>query len=104
MPTLNNKSPKRPWIQERKPFERMANKNQDIYNGTRWRKLSKYKKQIDPICEICEKEAVYCVDHKRPINEGGAIYDLDNLQSLCVGCNASKTGKQKNKKQWGVRY
>ena len=30
------------------------------------------------------------VDHIIPIAEGGALYDLENLQSLCAACHNKK--------------
>lgn len=37
---------------------------------------------------------VQVTDHIVPINEGGAMYDWDNLQSLCTQCHNSKSGKE----------
>lgn len=95
MPTIPQA--KRPvWQGERKPFDRMKEKNQSFYNGTAWRRLSKAYKMKHPLCvnhKTC-KGTVYIVDHVKPINEGGAMYDEGNLQSLCKQCNAKKTGKQ----------
>jgi len=31
-----------------------------------------------------------CVDHIIGIGDGGAIFDLANLQSLCTSCNVAK--------------
>ena len=31
------------------------------------------------------------VDHRVPLEDGGALYDPGNLQSLCRGCHIDKT-------------
>jgi 5-methylcytosine-specific restriction endonuclease McrA len=35
-----------------------------------------------------------CTDHIKPINQGGARYDRDNLQPLCDACHNHKSGKE----------
>ena len=30
-------------------------------------------------------------DHIKPLSQGGALYDEDNLQTLCRGCHIAKT-------------
>lgn len=87
------------WAGERKPFERIGRRNQFFYNGAAWRDLAKAHKAANPLCinhARC-KGLAYITDHVKPIREGGAPYAWDNLQSLCKGCNASKTGKQARK-------
>ena len=37
------------------------------------------------------------VDHVRPINEGGAALDLENLQSLCHACHNRKSGRERHR-------
>lgn len=56
----------------------------------------------DPLCEVClEKdkftEAVE-VDHKIPLEQGGAPYDPSNLQSICKRCHGAKTGKENSER------
>lgn len=96
MPTINKTSPRRPWQAERKPFQRMKVDNQKFYNSAAWRKLSLKYKGANPLCvnhAQCYGVAEVC-DHIKPIGDGGAKMDWCNLQSLCVRCNASKTGMQ----------
>ena len=84
------------WAGERKAFDRMGKKNNSFYNSAPWRKLAKAYKAQHPLCvnhATC-RGVVHTVDHITPINEGGAMYDMDNLQGLCVKCNAKKTGRQ----------
>lgn len=98
MAKINTKPPARPWIPEAKPFGRIKDRdrNQGFYNSTAWRKYSKAFKMANPLCS-CGMPTAY-TDHIKPINEGGAKWDYENLQPLCVKCNAAKTGKQAWKK------
>ena len=96
MPKLNTTNERPAWMGERRPFERMANKNEALYNSARWRSFSERYKRDNPMCckEGCTEPTAY-TDHIQPINEGGAVYDINNLQPLCIGHNASKTGSQR---------
>lgn len=89
---------KRPvWAGERKPFERLRQKNGVFYNSQAWRNLATAHKAANPLCvnhATC-KGIAKVTDHIIPINEGGERYAWDNLQSLCYKCNASKTGAQR---------
>ena len=42
-------------------------------------------------CQQCGKPGRLEVDHLVPLEQGGAPYDLSNLQSLCKGCHVAKT-------------
>ena len=42
-------------------------------------------------CAKCGKSGRLEVDHIKPLDDGGAVYDLGNLQSLCRSCHISKT-------------
>ena len=65
-----------------------------FYNSRAWRKARERKLRINPLCELCLKEgklvAASIVDHVVPIKEGGEVWDLDNLQSLCKTCHERK--------------
>lgn len=97
MPTLNHTPTRRPWMRERKPHERRTTPNRELYNGQRWRKLAKQHKMANPWCVACEKAPAEVTDHIRPVNQGGAMYDWDNLQSLCNRCHNIKSGKEAHK-------
>lgn len=75
--------------------------NSAFYNTTQWRRFSLLFKMNNPLCKNFDTcgGASHTTDHIIPISEGGALYDLDNLQPLCQSCNASKTGKQGHKKK-----
>ena len=55
-----------------------------------------------PLCEICEAKGkltpAVLVHHKKPIKEGGALLDSDNLQSLCNSCHEDIHGKERFKR------
>ena len=65
-----------------------------IYNTSEWRKLREYKRRLNPLCEECLRHGVITpaelVDHIIPIEEGGAMFELGNLQSLCSRCHNEK--------------
>ena len=59
----------------------------------RWHRLSKLKRQYNPLCEECEKAGQTVVaagvHHKQTISERPDLaFDMDNLQSLCAKCHA----------------
>ena len=64
-----------------------------------WRDRVRPMQLLDfPICQICEKndkivEAVQ-VDHIIPLEQGGAAFDRDNLQSLCFRCHVIKSAEE----------
>lgn len=39
------------------------------------------------------------VDHIKPRSEGGADFDLYNMQSLCHSCHAAKTRREQNARE-----
>ena len=45
-------------------------------------------------CVRCGKAGRLEVDHVRPIADGGAVYDLDNLQALCRRDHFAKTAAE----------
>ena len=52
-----------------------------------------WHKRCNPLCVVCGAP-VEVTDHIVPINQGGQVYALDNLQSLCHPCHNSKSGKE----------
>lgn len=47
-------------------------------------------------CRKCGKAGRLECDHIRPIAQGGAVYDMENLQTLCRGCHIEKTRNERN--------
>ena len=43
-------------------------------------------------CIRCNKKGRLEVDHVTALEDGGAVYDLGNLQTLCRSCHISKHG------------
>lgn len=89
----------RPWVQQRKPFERERRHDDFDYNGRKWRNLRKHQLTLKPLCEKCLEEDVTVLatvaDHIVPVKKGGSGYDLENLQSLCKRCHDSKSARDK---------
>ena len=67
-----------------------------IYYSTRWKKLRGWFMSNNPVCVQCTNPAKF-LDHINPISNGGDIWDIKNMQGLCVSCNARKTAQQKVK-------
>ena len=88
---------KRPWVQERKPFQREKD-NSSFYNSPRWRKTARSHKERNPFCVKCEAEgkvsAVEFTDHIVRIEDGGDKYADLNLQSLCAFHHNQKSGRE----------
>lgn len=90
------------YLPKRVPFGRRKNKNREIYDSVRWRKLRLSYIQNNPLCEECLKEDKYTdatgkkgvVDHITPINSGGAVFDRANLQTLCNKCHNRKSANE----------
>ncbi len=59
-------------------------------NPTRWKRLSKRLRRIQPWCSTCGSTEQLTIDHLTPVARGGAPYDLDNLDVLCRPCNSRK--------------
>ena len=60
-------------------------------------------------CVKCGKKGRLESDHVVPLEDGGAVYDLGNLQTLCRGCHIQKTlgermgeGTAQDVKEWQV--
>src|SRR5690554_523029 len=57
-----------------------------FYKTKEWVELRKRKLQQSPFCEECKKGGTIVVgkivDHIVPIKQGGAPYDINNLQTL----------------------
>jgi 5-methylcytosine-specific restriction protein A len=67
-----------------------------FYNSTAWRRLAAAQIKREPLCAECLKsgrvQPAEIADHIKPIADGGARLDKDNLQSLCRGCHNKKHG------------
>lgn len=64
--------------------------------GYRWRAVRRAALDRDAWrCRRCGRAGVLEVDHVIPVQDGGAPYDLDNLQSLCRRCHRDKTNDER---------
>ena len=52
-------------------------------------------------CQKCGKYGARLeIDHIKPLGDGGALYDLDNLQALCrFPCHFDKTRREQGAKE-----
>ena len=98
-------SKSRPWIPKRlrdnkgnKPASRSNAEHSEFYQSKQWKSLRNYYIQMNPLCELCDKQgytiAGECVDHIEPMRFGGSHTSIDNLQTLCNSCHASKSGRE----------
>ena len=66
-----------------------------FYKTKEWVELRKIKLRQSPFCEECKKNGTIVVgkivDHIVPIKQGGAPYDINNLQTLCWSCHSRKS-------------
>lgn len=80
----------------KKQYDHHFHNGKNIYSSARWTKLSKQFRKHNPLCAHCLLLGVYTptyhVDHIVEIEDGGEIWDIDNMQSLCLPCHNTKTG------------
>ena len=102
MPTLK-RTCRRPWQPEHAPQMGRRHANTEFYRSTAWRKLRAEQLRRQPLCERCLAQGRHIparvVDHIRPVNQGGAQLDLENLQSLCAACHNRKSGAERHQRQ-----
>jgi 5-methylcytosine-specific restriction endonuclease McrA len=86
----------------KKRYEHHYHQGNLIYSSQRWVNLRNQFIRHNPLCAHCELQGLntpaYMVDHIKEIEDGGAVYDVDNLQSLCNPCHNTKTGKEVKKR------
>ena len=54
-------------------------------------------------CRGCGRAGRLECDHVIPLDAGGKLYSLDNLQSLCRGCHIAKTERE-NRARAAIEY
>jgi 5-methylcytosine-specific restriction enzyme A len=65
-----------------------------LYASTGWTKLSKLVRRRDPMCKLCQVRPSTIADHITALADGGAAYDMNNLQGICHQCNVVKTRQE----------
>lgn len=82
----------------KKVYEHHYSDGKHIYSSRRWRSLRDQYIKHNPLCEHCKLSQIYSpgdmVDHISEIEDGGEVWDVDNLQTLCNACHARKTGEE----------
>jgi 5-methylcytosine-specific restriction endonuclease McrA len=87
------KAPKAFGGQRRREYR--GTKQQRGYGGE-WERISKLKRQQDPVCEICRQALAVDVDHIKPFKgvNDPLRTQWSNLQSVCRSCHNAKTASQ----------
>lgn len=64
--------------------------------NARIKRLRKLIMSRDPVCQRCgcARDKDSPMDHIIPVSQGGAEYDMDNLQGLCKRCHDKKTVRE----------
>jgi 5-methylcytosine-specific restriction enzyme A len=76
--------------ERRLPGERTAYAIQ-TYHAKKWITTREKVLNRDPICRVCDNALSEQVDHIKPLSQGGARFELVNLQGICVRCHAIKS-------------
>lgn len=92
---------KRPWVSERKAFERPVDMSW-FYNQRKWRNKSKSFRELHPLCECDEcvrldiVRASEVVDHVRGLkfllDNGIDPFDDKELKAMSKECHNKKSG------------
>ena len=91
----------RPSVSRSKALNRAKGTYRTLRKASKhWRKVDrrKWRKarlealwRDDWKCRLCERRGRLEVDHIKPLADGGALYDLDNLRTLCRDCHIGVT-------------
>ena len=78
---------------------------QRFYQSTQWKKIKQYKKQLNPLCEICLKnnkltptEDIHHIHDLIDVPTYENATNIDTLQSLCKSCHSLITQKKREQK------
>lgn len=78
--------------------ERKQYKQAKLYYSKEWRSFRQYYLSVQGgLCVQCKRTMAdkhLHLDHIIPLFKGGAAYDEDNIQVLCVSCHGKKTIKE----------
>jgi len=98
---------KQPTTEDRKKLyaHQFDDTGKNIYASYDWKLLRAAKKLKDPLCEHCFKLGIFVpmkiADHIIEIEDGGQIWNIDNLQSLCKKCDRIKTARSAKERRRG---
>jgi 5-methylcytosine-specific restriction enzyme A len=66
-----------------------------VYDTARWKRFRLVQLRREPLCRLCAGQGLSApalhVDHVRPLADGGAPFDFDNVRSLCAACHGLVT-------------
>ena len=97
------------WLPERLPPREPRHQREEdrdlikFYKSKDWKDLRIVKLESDPCCEVCLRRGIVRpagnVHHRKEVREYPDLaLDLDNLESLCIGCHNRTHGYlRKNK-------
>ena len=77
-----------------KPWARRSAHTRQIDRG-RWERVRQQQLRDEPRCRQCGAEEHLQVDHILNIARGGALYDRENLQTLCKPCHDKKSERER---------
>src|SRR5262245_32658724 len=74
------------------------------YNTVRWLRVRKRQLIREPLCRVCNAFGLVVVanevDHVVTVKRGGAVFDPNNLQSLCKTHHSEKTNCEIRGREW----
>ena len=65
----------------------------DPRGSRKWKELAARIIARDQVCAVCGTDTNLSVDHIIPISTGGAVWDEENLVTLCMTHNRQKSNK-----------
>ncbi len=78
---------------ERDKQRRTTMRGGHLQNNKRWRIVRMRVLRRNPRCVVCGGPATIA-DHIVAVEDGGALYDETNLQSMCASCHSRKTNRE----------
>lgn len=93
-------------LPERTPkrqYDHHYHNGKNIYKTSQWRKLREAQLRAEPCCATCAQYGIVTpatiADHIVEVKDGGELFDIKNLQSLCHACHNKKTGYEARKRR-----
>ncbi len=91
-PIANRAEPRKPWDHGGKTAAQRG-------YGRQHRALRAQLLRQEPLCRLCRAKGritpATIADHVRPIAQGGAVHDINNLQPVCAECHVDKSNADK---------
>ena len=73
-----------------------------LYHTKQWKALRLAILRDEPTCRECREAGAIklatVIDHIRPVRLGGAMWNEDNLQPLCLSCHQRKSRSERTAK------